>query len=448
MTANRQPIEAPARERGQTIFVVALAMVALLAFVGLATDAALVYLENGRLQRAVDASALAAANKLPDTAEAELAAYEFARLNGYGFEPVNDPLGIAFPVTDPPRKIAVVTGTVDVDLAFLRVIGWNTAAVTAHGTGESAPLDVYLVLDLSHSMVYDTPRPSWWNNNSQRYYVCPQTGCPNSYCRDSDSDSWTLCRAYYCSYEGTLRYRSGATVTKARNCDPLDEHIKDSAKYFVDQLDPRYDRIGVIGYDVEGTRAITLTSDFDAVRSAIDNLDPYFDSTYAPGGSEHLCTNVGDGLMYANHYLALPSPEDGGEGARLDSIWSIVLLTDGRANRYRDCAGCPPDCEAMPACRSRYCSPWTGVCARANQWAVDNAWVSWNDYKIVAYTVAYGDIFFDEPQYRQLMIRIADIADNGAVDGATENFWAVPDEAGLRQALEEIAERIYTRLLE
>ena len=45
------------------------------------------------------------------------------------------------------------------------------------------------------------------------------------------------------------------------------------------------------------------------------------------------------------------------------------------------------------------------------------------------------------------MIDIADITDNGEIDGATDNFWAVPDEAGLRQAFEEIAERIYTRLL-
>ncbi len=53
------------------------------------------------------------------------------------------------------------------------------------------------------------------------------------------------------------------------------------------------------------------------------------------------------------------------------------------------------------------------------------------------------------PSYQQLMIDIADITDNGVLDahGDTDNFWAVPDEAGLRQALEEIAERIYTRLV-
>jgi len=45
------------------------------------------------------------------------------------------------------------------------------------------------------------------------------------------------------------------------------------------------------------------------------------------------------------------------------------------------------------------------------------------------------------------MIDIADITDNGDVDGDTDNFWAAPDEAGLRDALAEIAERIYTRLL-
>jgi len=32
---------------------------------------------------------------------------------------------------------------------------------------------VYLVLDLSNSMVYDTPRPSWWNDDTYRAQVCP-----------------------------------------------------------------------------------------------------------------------------------------------------------------------------------------------------------------------------------------------------------------------------------
>jgi hypothetical protein len=397
-----------------------MAMIALIAFVGLTTDVALLYTAKAHLQRAVDAAALAAANKLPDKDEAKRAAYEFTRLHGYDFAPNGNPLEIDFPTSDPPRKMAFVAGTVDVTLAFLKIIGLEQAQVSAEGMGESAPLDVYLVLDLSLSMTYDTPRPWWWNSDWRRDLFCPPTGCP--YCGYSDNSSWSYCQAYYCNFY--------------RNCDPLDEQIKPAAQFFVDQLDPQYDRIGIISYDVEGSRVITLTDDFDAVRNAIDGLDAYRE--------QEASTNIGDGLMYANHYISLPPPSEGGDGGRIDSVWSVILLTDGRANRYRKCKGCPPDCDAMPQCKIKTDSH---AGSRATQWVVDNAWYSWDANRIAVYTIAYGRIFFDHPEYRDLMILVADITDNGTVDGDTLNFWVVPDEAGLRLALEEIAERIYTRLV-
>jgi hypothetical protein len=432
----------PARERGQSIVLLALALIALVAFVGLATDVALLYVAKAHLQRAIDAAALAAANKLPDQTEARATAYEFTRLHGYTFAPVSNPLDITFPTTYPPRKIAAVTGTVEVNLAFLRVIGRQTAAVTAEGVGESAPLDVYLVLDLSNSMVYDTPRPSSWNDNTWRAHVCPQTGCPLNLCTISDdTTSWNECRAYYCNYAGVLTPPSpGLPFTKARNCDPLDVHIKDAAKFFVDQLDASYDRVGLIRYDRWGweppQQSMALTNDFPAIKNAIDNLD-----AFEPYGV--LCTNIGDGILYANYQMSLPPPPTD-VGGRVDSVWSIVLLTDGRANMYRDCPGCPDNCQSCPF---QDCSPWTGYCANAKTWAEKNAWSSWNNHKIVIYTIGYGQEFTNNPSYQTLMRRIADITDNGTLDGTTENFWGVPDEAGLRQALAEIAERIYTRLV-
>jgi Putative Flp pilus-assembly TadE/G-like len=432
------------KERGQTIILVALALVALIAFVGLATDVALVYIARGHLQRAIDAATLAAANRLPDEAEAAKAAYEFTHLHGYDFDPSSNPLEVAFPASDPPRKIAVVTGTVEVDMAFLKVIGWQATDVTAAGVGESAPLDVFLVLDLSNSMAYDTPRPGWWNSLPQwRATVCPQTGCPHNLCMKDVDTSWAECRAYYCNYEGVLRPPGNNDFPKVRNCDPLDVHIKNSAKFFVDQLDPLYDRVGVIRYDRWGweppDQSVSLTNDFAAVKTAIDNLDAY--EPYA-----ELCTNIGDGILFGNHYMSLPPPPTN-VGGRLDSVWTIILLTDGRANMYRNCAGCPDNCGS---CTIQECSPWTGDCARADAWAEANAWSSWNNHKIVIYTIGYGQEFVTNPSYQRLLRRIADITDNGVLDdpnGKTDNFWAVPDEAGLRDALAEIAERIYTRLV-
>jgi hypothetical protein len=459
MDAKRRRDPVARGERGQTLLLVALSIIGVVAAVGLATDGAVVFVTQRHLQRALDAAALAAANKLPDEDEARDAAYQFMRLHGYEFDPTSNPLTIEFPgpEMDPPRKIATVAAAVNQDLFFLNVVGWRSVDVTALGEGESAPLDVYLVLDLSNSMVYDTQRPWWWNHNATRFHVCPQTDCPWWLCDDSDYGSWEACRAYYCNYEGDLVAGGGGIVeTKERSCDPLDEHIKDSAKFFVDQLDPRYDRVGVVGYHREGYVHQPLTNDFDLVKDQIDNMDAY--ELTSAESDDWLCTNIGDGLLYANVSMSQDPPSKGGEGGRIDSVWSTVLLTDGRANLYRDCAGCPDICDGAD-CDVQDCSPWTGYCPTANNWARDNAWSAWNLHKIVVYTIAYGDIFFDQPQYRELMIDIADIADNGQEDctaadknqddwnGCTENFWVVPDQEGLEEALDEIAERIYTRLL-
>jgi hypothetical protein len=425
-----------AGERAQTLVLMALAMLGLLAAIGLATDGSVIYVTQRHLQRALDAAALAAANKLPDQDEARDAAYQFMRLHDYDFDPVNHPLSIDFPTTVPPRKITTVEAAVETDLFFLRLLGWQKVEVMAMGEGESAPLDVYLVLDLSHSMVGDTPKPGWWGGGQQTQHCESYIGQVSNdcvkYCKWGE---WQAFKACYCNAE--------------RNCNPLDAHVKPAAKFFVDQLDSRYDRVGVVGYHREGRTYQTLTDNFGAVKSTIDSMDAYT-KTYEHYPNAWLCTNIGDGILYANVEMS-QNPPPASYGGRIDSVWSTVLLTDGRANTYRDCPGCPDNCGG-PTCGATddHCTPWSGYCPKANQWAKNNAWSAWTLHKIVVYTIAYGDIFFDPShgdQYRQLMIDIADITDNGDVDGDTDNFWAAPDEAGLRDALAEIAERIYTRLL-
>jgi hypothetical protein len=437
------------RERGQTIILVALALIALIAFVGLATDVALVYVAKGHLQRAIDAAALAAANKLPDQAEARAAAYEFTRLHGYSFAPGSDPLDIAFPISDPPRKIAAVTGTVEVDLAFLKVIGWQTAEVTASGVGESAPLDVYLVLDMSASMGQDTPQPWWWSYSTYRNSICPLTGCPSC-------SSWFFsCQEFYCSYEGALPYPANY---KERNCVPLDTGIKPAANFFVDQLNPLYDRIGVVTYDQEAELDSALTDNFGDVRNAIDSAELWHVA--------EMSTNIGDGIFFANHYMSLPSPPDD-VGGRTDSVWAMVLLSDGEPNFWRacncgsdgkpvdatclsgcSCGSCPDDCDDCCLCQS------TGAVThpKARDWALQNAWSSWNNHRITIYTICYGNNCQGSggETLRRLMRQIADITDNGVLDspdGVSENYWLAPNDTQLRLAFAEIAERIYTRLV-
>jgi len=84
---------------------------------------------------------------------------------------------------------------------------------------------------------------------------------------------------------------------------------KDAAKNFMDTLDGKTNvRAGLIVYDNNATKAIGLTSNMAAVKSAIDGL-------YAEGG-----TNLGDGLRVA--YYELLNNSTAAEKY-------IVLLTDG-----------------------------------------------------------------------------------------------------------------------
>ncbi len=401
---------------GQAIVIFALALVALMAAVGLATDGAILYKTKQDLQRTVDSAALAAAYKLPNRTNSRQAAYEFGRLHGYDFDPTTNPLIITFPVYDPPRKAVSVKGSTDANFAFLSLVGIHTMKVSAIGEAESAPLDVYLIFDLSQSMVYDTTRPNPW----------PPVGFTT--CNSWDSGSYSDCIAKYCNW--------------ARKCDPLDLHIKPAAKFFVDQLDPQFDRIGIVAYDQSGIKILGLTNDFNAVKTAIDALNAFdhqgapasnCPKTNPPGCNKN--TNIGDGIMQAHNGIAT-------EG-RLDAIWSMVLMTDGRANVYRSCSGCPPNCGAISCQTLNICNE----CSNADSWAINNAKDTWTRHETAIYTIAYGDMFFTDPSYRSLMIKIADWTDNGSLDGSTQNFWAVPDENGLRAALAEVAERIYSRLL-
>jgi hypothetical protein len=408
----------PKWERGQAFVLVALGMVALIAVIGLATDAAMIYKTKQDLQRAVDSAALAGAYKLPKKDVATAAVYEFMRLHGYELPPTI--LDISFPNED-VKKIVHVEGTTNANYFFLRVLGFNTMTVSAMGEGEAAPMDIYLILDLSESMTYDTyyrhapdPWPAGFPNCNWQY----QSDCVAKYC------SWARLLI------GTPPNEHANDPT--RICDTLDKYIKPAAKFFIDQLDPRYDRVGLVTYDQSGFKVIGLTNDFNGpngVKAKIDSLNAFDhqegSSSLCPHTSPAGCnkqTNIGDGIMYAHNAIA-------SEG-RIDAIWSLVLLTDGKANVYRTC----DTCTTLYLCDQ---------CQAAEDWATDKAWDTWHQHETVIYTIAYGT---ESPGFEDLMIEIADLTDG--VNGTTQNFWAAPNGPALQQAFLEIAQRIYARLLQ
>jgi hypothetical protein len=433
------------KERGQAIVLYAIGMVALIAVIGLATDAMMIYKTKQDLQRSVDSAALAGAYKLPHEEVAIQATSEFMRLHGYDRTPCGSApdfplllgpctktqpyLEITFPHAD-VQKIVHVEASTDASYFFLRILGFNTMTVRATGEGEAAPMDVYLIFDLSESMTYDTynrGRPNPW-----------PAGFPS--CTWADLSD---CVAKYCNWAKGDPAGSPPVPPRDTNriCDPLDKWIKPAAYFFIDQLDPRYDRVGVVSYDQYGVKVIGLTSDFNEVKAEIGSMNAFDhqedSGSKCPNTSPAGCnkqTNIGDGIMVAHTNIA-------SEG-RLDSIWSLILMTDGKANVYRSCSGCPPDCGASACNTLHLCNE----CSEADTWAINNAVDAWNRHDLTIYTIAYGATSND-PTYQDLMIQIA-AATDGVPGSSTDNFFKAPDGPTLQQDFLIIAQRIYARLLQ
>lgn len=220
----RQPLNALLRlttrrtRAGQSIILVAVSMVALVAFVGIATDVALLFVRYTALRRAVDSAAIAVAGQVrtgvdfaklnnvarqfvqlqggidPDTVkvetcETDIADYSAAYrvLKGLAptdtippdsidiaegrtfFDPLNHVIrGVGDLYTPPstypkselckfdPQKLVRVSAQIESDTAFLVIVGWRTVTLVASTVSQTAALDVALLIDNSTSMADDT----------------------------------------------------------------------------------------------------------------------------------------------------------------------------------------------------------------------------------------------------------------------------------------------------
>ncbi len=148
------------RQRGATMVLVAVAMLALIAIAGLAIDTAHVLLNKARLQSALDAAALAGAKALDqtggNTAAATVAANGVFALNVASYpelqRAVADGLGMTAqysatlipftPGTAPAKFIRTAVTGFQTSMSFLKVLGFNVLNVTGTAVaGPSAPLN-------------------------------------------------------------------------------------------------------------------------------------------------------------------------------------------------------------------------------------------------------------------------------------------------------------------
>jgi len=274
-------------EHGQVLLVVAVSIVVLVAIVGLSLDVGIMFIDNARMKRAVDAAALAAALQFRQGAtfvDMDRSASDFLRLNG--FDNGNAIVQICFNPTDPPsnveppdadhtipaelcptadqlgRKLVRVVAAGNVSLAFLPVIGIHSVPIAAQSISETASVDVVLVLDRSESMT--------WTANSPLTPPYSPMRDPSVCNNPSDplfDPNFAAGDPYDASYTGY--------------CRPFDE-VKKAAVSFVNQLYFPYDRVSVVTFDKRPHVVLELSNDKDSIISSIKTLT-VFQGEVSPG---------------------------------------------------------------------------------------------------------------------------------------------------------------------
>jgi hypothetical protein len=285
------------KERGQVLILVALAIVGIVAVIGLTLDVGIMFIEDARLRRAVDAAALASAlqyrSGIPTT-QLQVAATEFLLVNGVGLDLdpahpsviittcTDDPLMCTDPTTNKFiwRKLIHVRVSARVRLAFLPVIGINSVPITAEATGESASLDLVLVIDTSESMTagYQPGDPNYDP-------VYPKALFDPTTCNDQTKVN-------------AIGYPDSDGLPG--ECHPFAE-VKQAAANFIkgDYLFFPYDRVSIVSFNKNATTRMNFdencptsactTEDADAIRDhitdVINKLKVYDANDYNDDGS-------------------------------------------------------------------------------------------------------------------------------------------------------------------
>jgi len=231
------------QQKGQILVMLGLLFIGLVAIVGLAIDLGLMFVAYSRLNRAVDAAALAATGEYKRNivvADMKAAAMQMLRLNEVNTANVTSididtcktkPGDLELcpqALTDPARKLVRVTVSQRVPLYFLSVVGIRDVGITAKAISEAASLDVVLVVDHSTSMTENAP------------YLT--TGRDPKICNEADPFGTSTTTP---AYDGTY---TGGPDGLPGECHPFEE-VKWAATSFSGYLNYEYDRLGIVVTD-------------------------------------------------------------------------------------------------------------------------------------------------------------------------------------------------------
>jgi Flp pilus assembly protein TadG len=357
-------------EKGQAMILIALAMIGLIAFIGLAIDAGILFSNHGHLRRGVDAAALSAANQIRQGwsySKVETAAQELILLNLPATSAAElqvkvetcDTPGNSIPNCDTgvtKRKLARVEAVLDVKLAFLPIIGWDHVPIRADAISEAASIDLMLVIDNSTSMAYDAACDDGDSDDGADDTVAddcgpgkPGTGTiigsiPDDYYRDPAN----------CN---DLDHNPDNGIQGA--CEPF-ESVRSAAKTLVGKMFAEYDRMGLVTFNRfagitdpsytidnipwgelpihEPNKALSsIATGPGSISEALDsmivypNFDPPYsnycyewDGNYPDDPRGCMRTNIAAALKVAGDHL--------NDYGREDSVKVLVLLSDGIAN--------------------------------------------------------------------------------------------------------------------
>ena len=237
---------------GQSVVILALGMLGLLAFVGITTDVSVLFVRYSALRRAVDAASIAAAGQMRQDrtiATVSLTARQYIEFHGinprdvvvetchnqprHDYDPDASGIQMAPGETDDPevctedlRKLVRVTAQVDSPTFFLRLLGFGNITLQASAVSETAVLDVILVMDVSESMAIETSVYDWEQVGLARAYIPPRiqkyTGDQILMVGDRDSVMGSMAE------DGILptREHNGETYIDWRHADNLPDGSK------------------------------------------------------------------------------------------------------------------------------------------------------------------------------------------------------------------------------
>ena len=467
------------------LVVVAVSIVVIVAIIGLALDVGVMFIDNARLRRAVDSAVLAAALQFREgykMSELDSSAVEFLRLNGINdphalvqvcLDPAptdpNDPNFIHHDpdlCSDPPRKLVRVVATGTAQLAFLPVIGIDSAPIAAEAVSETASVNVVLVIDRSESMTNDV---SIGSGNMRDPSVCnaatnPRDASYQGYCRPFDAvkaAAVSFVEQLYFPYDhvALVTFDTNAHIIEiggnnfSNNQDDITGVIKDLTVYQGQETE----------LDTTGANAIYPHGNpsrwYDAFGTywglACPQTDPALKAGYPdyPNPAPCTTTNIGAALYGAGVQFT---------DKMQSSLWVVILLTDGVANAGNTVNDdgtityfCPEitwdNTNVPPKCNDGR-SATHHVAGSANYDAEDYAYDAADfvglpypaGQNALIFTIGLGDAV-RTPSTKDGTY-LGDLFLKYAADKGNGLYAFAPNSAGLREVFRKIAQNIATRL--